>query len=466
MSVDPRGAAAPRPEPQGAGVRAAASKAIRAVRFDGVSLKAVLPKALAGLRDPRDRALCEAICFDAVRWLPRYDAVLARLLDRPLATSARDVHGLLLAGLAQLDAMQLADYAAMSSTVEAVRVLGQPRLVGMVNGVLRRFLREREALFAAVDADPATRHAHPQWLIDTLQRDWPEALDATLAANNAPAPLWLRVNLRHGTRAAYLERLRAEGLDADAPAIAPAALRLHTHLAPTRLPGWDAGDVSVQDLAAQLAAPALGVLPGERVLDAGAAPGGKTAHLLEAHPDIELVALDRDARRLQRVGETLARLGLKATVQAGDASAPDGWWSGRAFDRILLDAPCSGTGIVRRQPDIKWHRRAADIPALAALQARLLDGLWPLLRPGGRLLYATCSVLKDENEHQIDAFLARTRSAAAIALPDRHGRASGSGRQRLPGEDGGDGFFYAALEKRVDAPAAAAGGRAAGRVPA
>lgn len=449
-------------EVQGAAVRAAAAKAIRAVRFDGASLKAALPPALANLRDPRDRALCEAICFEAARWMLRYDAVLARLLERPLAANARDVHGLLLAGLAQLDAMQLAEYAALSSTVEAARVLGQPRLVGMVNGVLRRFLREREALFAAVDADIGRRTAHPAWLLDTYTADWPDARDAILDNNNAVPPLWLRVNLQRGTRDAYLARLREAGLDADTSDLAPAALRLHTHLAPTRLPGWDDGDVSVQDLAAQLAAAALDTAPGMRVLDAGAAPGGKTAHLLELQPQIELVALDRDARRLQRVGETLARLGLKATVQAGDATSPDGWWSGRAFDRILLDAPCSGTGIVRRQPDIKWHRRSNDIPTLVSLQSRLLDGLWPLLHPGGRLLYATCSILKDENERQIDAFLARTPDARAVPLPDRHGRASGAGRQRLPGEDGGDGFFYAALEKT----AGAGGPAAARRVPA
>ena len=444
---------------QGAAVRAAAAKAIRAVRFDGASLKAVLPKALADLRDTRDRALCEAICFEAVRWMPRYEAVLARLLERPLVAGARDVHGLLLAGLAQLDAMQLADYAALSSSAEAARVLGQPRFVGVVNGVLRRFQREHVALLADVDAEPGVREAHPSWLVETLRRDWSDASAAILANNNVAAPLWLRVNLQRGTRDDYLALLRAEGLDADASDFAPAALRLHGHIAPTRLPGWAEGRVSVQDLSAQCVADLLDVEPGQRVLDAGAAPGGKTAHLLERYPDVgEVIALDRDARRLQRVGETLARLGLKATVQAGDAGAPDGWWSGREFDRILLDAPCSGTGVIRRQPDIKWHRRASDIGSLATLQARLLDGLWPLLRTGGRLVYATCSILKDENERQIDAFLARTPDAVAVPLPDHLGQRSGHGRQRLPGEEGGDGFFYAAMEKT-----AVAGGGAAAR---
>ena len=441
---------APSADPQGAAVRAAAARAIRAVRFDGASLKAVLPKALADLRDSRDRALCEAICFEAVRWMPRYDAVLQRLLERPLMASARDIHGLLLAGLAQLDAMQLADYAALSSSAEAARVLQQPRFVGVVNGVLRRFQREHVALFASVDADLAVRTAHPQWLIDALARDWPDALDDMLVQNNAEAPLWLRVNLQRGSREDYLALLRAEGLDADAPVAMPSALRLHTHLAPTRLPGWSDGRVSVQDYSAQGVAELLAIEPGHRVLDAGAAPGGKTAHMLERYPDVgEVIALDRDARRLQRVGDTLGRLGLKATPQVGDAGSPDGWWSGREFDRILLDAPCSGTGVIRRQPDIKWHRRASDITTLVALQARLLRGLWPMLRVGGRLVYATCSVLKDENERQIDAFLARTPDAVAVPLPDHLGQRSGHGRQRLPGQDGGDGFFYAAMEKRA-----------------
>ena len=238
----------------GAAVRAAAAKAIRAVRFDGASLKAVMPKALAGLRDARDRALCEAICFEAVRWMPRYEAVLARLLERPLVAGARDVHGLLLAGLAQLDAMQLADYAALSSSAEAARVLGQPRFVGVVNGVLRRFQREHVALLAAADAEPGVRDAHPPWLVETLQRDWSDASAAILTNNNAAAPLWLRVNLQRGSRDDYLALLRAEGLDADAPDFAPAALRLHSHLAPTRLPGWADGRVSVQDLSAQCVA--------------------------------------------------------------------------------------------------------------------------------------------------------------------------------------------------------------------
>ena len=433
----------------GAKTRALAAGVIAAVRFEGRSLKAALPDALARLPDARDRALCEAIAFEAVRWLPRYEFWLTRLLDKPLTAPARNVHGLLLAGLAQLDAMALADYAAISATAEAARTLRQPRFVGLVNAVLRRFLRERDSLTTAAKANAEAATAHPRWLIDALRHDWPQHADTLLEQNTAQAPMWLRVNLRHGSREACLARLQQIGIDAQPDAFAPAALRLARPLAPTTLPGWDAGAVSVQDLSAQLAAPLLDAKPGERVLDIGAAPGGKTAQILETFPELaEVVALDVDATRLARVKATLKRLGLHATCIAGDAGNPGDWWDGEAFDRILLDAPCSATGVIRRQPDIKWHRRDTDIPTLTAQQARLLDAAWPMLRPGGRLVYATCSVLRDENDRQIDAFLARTPSATSLLLPEGLGQRAGVGAQRFPQTDGGDGFFYAALEKR------------------
>jgi 16S rRNA (cytosine967-C5)-methyltransferase len=434
---------------EGAVVRAAAARAIRAVRFDGVSLKAALAAAIAALPDARDRALCEAICFQACRWALRYERLLALLLPRPLPASLREVQALLLGGLAQLDAMRLAPYAAISASAEAARVLRHPRHVGLVNAVLRRWTRERDALEAALGADPVAQHAHPDWLLQALRRDWAEADAQILSANNTIAPLWLRANARRGDGASLQARLAAAGAVTHTVPFAPDALRLDSGTDPTRLPGWDDGALSVQDLAPQLTAPALAAIAGERVLDACAAPGGKAAHLLERTGLSELVALDVDPSRLERVRTTLQRLGLQATLQVADAATPATWWDGRAFDRILLDAPCSGTGVIRRQPDIKLHRRAADVPALCAQQARLLDGVWPLLRPGGRLVYATCSVLKDENERQIDAFLARTADALAVDLPPHYGRLSGAGRQRLPGEDGGDGFFHAALEKRA-----------------
>ncbi len=429
--------------------RALAAEVIEAVRFDGRSLKAVLPDALARLRDPRDRALCEAIVFEAMRWLPRYEFWLGRLLDRPLPAAARRIHALLLGGFAQLDAMGLSDYAAISATAEAARTLRQPRLVGLVNAILRRFGREREALRAALDSSPAAAAAHPRWLLDRIVANWPQDAARIVDGNNAQAPMWLRVNRRRATREAYAAMLAAEGIECEPVGGAPQALRLARPVAPTRLPGWSEGLVSVQDLSAQCAVPLLDAQPGDRVLDIGAAPGGKTAQILETFEALgEVVALDIDGARLARVEGTLARLGLSARCIQGDAARPADWWDGVGFDRILLDAPCSATGVIRRQPDIKWHRREEDIAALAQRQAALLDAAWPMLRPGGRLVYATCSVLRDENDRQIDAFLARTPAARAILPPDDFGLRVGAGVQRFPQGNGGDGFFYAILAKQ------------------
>ena len=432
--------AAPAP---GAAVRAAAARVIDAVLVEGRSLTAALAAGLPGLADARDRALLEALCYETVRHRLRYQALRDALLERPLPRAARPLPALLLVGLAQLEGLGMAPYAALSATAEAARVLGKPHLVGLVNGVLRRFDRERAPRRAA--ADQAAGHDHPDWLVAAVQADWPAEADAVLAANNREAPLWLRVNRRRLSREDYRDRLAAAGIAAEAPDGVPDALRLQAPVAPTSLPGWGEGLVSVQDAAAQLALRVLDPQPGQRVLDACAAPGGKAAHLLERAPGIELLALDSDPARLQRVAQGLERLGLAATLRAADATDPDRWHDGRGFDRILLDAPCSGTGVIRRHPDIKWHRRSSDIAALVALQARLLEALWPMLAPGGRLVYATCSLLKDENERQIDAFLARHGDARACALALPVGRASGAGWQILPGEADMDGFFYAAL---------------------
>ena len=443
----------------GAAPRARAAEVIAAVRFEGRSLRAVLPDALARLDDPRDRALCEAIAFESLRWLPRYEFWLGRLLERPLPAAARRIHGLLLGGLAQLDAMGLSDYAAISATAEAARTLRQPRLVGLVNAVLRNFVRERTRLVAALGEHAEARTGHPRWLLDRLTADWPQEAARIVEGNTIQAPMWLRVNRRRAAPAGYAAALAAAGIDAVPDAFAPQALRLARPLAPTRLPGWDEGAVSVQDLSAQCAAPLLDARPGERVLDIGAAPGGKTAQILETFDGLaEVVALDIDATRLARVEQTLARLGLSARCVEGDGARPDAWWDGETFDRILLDAPCSGSGVIRRQPDIKWHRRDEDIATLVRRQAELLDAAWPMLRPGGRLVYATCSVLRDENDRQIDAFLARTPTARAVPPPDDLGLRVGVGAQRFPQADGGDGFFYAILDKADAAGAAGADG--------
>ena len=431
----------------GSPLRAAAARVLAAVLGQGRSLKAELAATLPRWPDPRDRALIEAICFQALRHRRRYEFVLQRWMQRPLPARERLVHCLLLAGLAQLEALRLPGHAAVASSAGAARALGRAPMVGLVNALLRRAAREP---WPESD-DPAVVHSHPDWLLGALQADWPEHWQAILAANNEAAPMWLRLNPGHGTATGLVAELAEAGI---ASAVVPGlsdALRLDVPVAVARIPGWAEGRASVQDGSAQLAVAALAPRPGERVLDACAAPGGKAAQiagLLQGRG--ELLALDRDARRLARLEETLARLGLASAavqVRAADAGTPAAWWDGRPFDAILLDAPCSATGIIRRQPDVKWHRRADDIPALAAQQARLLDALWPLLAPGGRLLYATCSVLRAENAAQVGAFLARTPGARAEDPGQAFGHADGPGRQRLPGEQGMDGFFYALLRK-------------------
>ncbi|MBS0556549.1 MAG: 16S rRNA (cytosine(967)-C(5))-methyltransferase RsmB [Proteobacteria bacterium] len=428
----------------GANPRALAAQALAEV-VAGKSLRAVQSATAARLDDARDRALFTALLHEGARWWLRFDVALDAMLERPLRERDADIRALLVLGLVQVEILRLSDYAAVSATVEAARALRKPSFAGLVNALLRRWLREREACNARLDRDAATATAHPPWLIASLQSDWPQEAAAILAANNRAAPLWLRINRRRVTPAGFAAQLAEAGVACRAPDDAPDALLLESSLDVTGLPGYAQGAFAVQDGAAQQAAALLDLRAGQRVLDACAAPGGKSAHILES-ADVRLTALDADARRLPRLRENLQRLGLAADVRAGDAATPRDWWDGVAFDRILLDAPCSATGIIRRQPDVKLHRRADDISALCVTQERLLDALWPLLGRGGRLVYATCSVLADENARQVDAFLGRHADARGVQ-PTLPWHAAGAGVQNLPGESGMDGFFYALVEK-------------------
>ena len=314
--------------------------------------------------------------------------------------------------------------------------------------------REREALEAKADAHPVGRTAHPAWLLEQLQQDWPDDWEAIVEANNSRAPMTLRVNARRGSRAAYLEKLAAADIDAIAHPLAVDGISLEKPTDVSKLPGFVNGEVSVQDAAAQLVADVMHPEAGQRIVDACAAPGGKTGHLLERQPDIgALIALDRDPDRLDRVAENLARLELSATLKAADAARLDEWWQPELanepepFDIVLLDAPCSGTGVIRRHPDIKLLRRAKDIASLESQQARLMDALWQTLKPGGRLVYTTCSVLRAENERQVSNFIQRHDDAVSLPIAVDWGRPAGFGRQVLPGEAGMDGFYYAVLLK-------------------
>jgi len=425
-------------------VRAEAAHSL-ALIVAGESLRAVFAAASSKLRDPRDRALLSSLLHESARWWLRYDAAVNALLEHPLREP--QLHALLVLGIVQLEVLKMPEYAAVAATVEAARSLRRPKFAGLINAILRRWLRERDAVILRLDADIVTRSAHPRWIIDALAKDWPAELPAILASNNAQAPLWLRINRRRTTRDALLALFGQAGRAARIVDGCESALVLDESTDVTRLPGYAEGHFSVQDGAAQHAADLLALRDGQRVLDACAAPGGKSAHILET-AQVDLVALDRDTQRLPRIRENLDRLGLRARVCAGDAATPSTWWDGVRFDRILLDAPCSATGIIRRQPDIKLHRRATDMAALVAAQSRILAALWPLLAPGGRLVYATCSVLSDENARQMAHFLAGRDDARLqdVALAGWR-RANGAGAQNLPGEHEMDGFFYAVVDK-------------------
>ena len=422
--------------------RVIATRVLDAVLHHGRSLKAELATSLNQLSDPRDRALVEAICFAVLREGARFDAALAAWLPRPLAKRDRELRALLLAGFAQLDPLGLPAHAAVGATVEAARVLGRQHQSGLVNALLRR--AQREGLPAL---EPSAQW--PRWLRARIEQDWPDQAEAIFIASAQAPPSWLRVNRRQAGRDDYVERLRKQDIEAVAVAGLADGLRLQSALPVASLPGFAEGMVSVQDGAAQRVADALAPPPGARVLDACAAPGGKAAHLLERDPTLRLTAIDIDPLRLRQVRETLQRLRVAdhAELHAADAAALDSWWDGNPFDVVLLDAPCSASGIVRRQPDVLLHRRDSDLAALCKVQAALLDSLWRTLAPDGVLLYATCSILQSENATQVQAFLARTPDAIAEPLDERFGRPSGAGRQRLPGEDGMDGFFYARLRK-------------------
>jgi 16S rRNA (cytosine967-C5)-methyltransferase len=429
--------------------RAAAARAVSAVLDGGQSLAASLPRCLRPLGDPGTRALAQELTYGCLRHEPRLRWFAGRLLTTPPAAVDSEVLALILVGLYQIDQIGTPAHVAVSVTVEACRTLGRARARGLVNAVLRNFLRRRPELTRAADADPPARHRHPRWLIDTVARAWPAAWPDILAANNARPPMTLRVNARNPGRDAYLRELASAGIQAAPTRWSPDGVVLRDPVRVDDLPGFRAGQVSVQDEAAQLAAPLLDALPAQRVLDACAAPGGKSAHLLERVAGIELVAVEAEAERLITLRDTLQRLGLTATVIGGDAADPGAWWDGRAFDRILLDAPCTATGVIRRHPDIKALRRPTDVAATAALQARLLDALWSLLQGNGKLLYATCSLLPAENQDQIRSFLGRRPDAVVLPIETEWGIPTDPGRQILPGQGDMDGFFYALLQKRA-----------------
>ncbi|MDE2090014.1 MAG: 16S rRNA (cytosine(967)-C(5))-methyltransferase RsmB [Gammaproteobacteria bacterium] len=414
------------------------------------SLNDALAAALSSLSRPTDRALAQELCYGVLRCHPRLEKIARRLLHHPLKRRDADVLSLMMIGLYQLAYLRVPAYAAIDATVEAARALGKPWAAGLTNAVLRGFQRDAARLLAEVDTDAEARHALPAWLLEDIKTDWPDDWRAIAQASAAHPPMSLRVNTRRLSRADYLQRLRDAGMGAREALHTTTGLVLDAPLEVERLPGFAEGWVSVQDAAAQLAAPLIGLAPGQRVLDACAAPGGKTCHILETEPGVRLLALDVDRERLTRVRDNLKRLALHAELIAADAARPHAWWDGTPFDRILLDAPCSAIGVLRRHPDIKVLRGARDVETLATGQQRLLDALWPLLARGGMLLYATCSILAVENARRVAGFLAGHDDARERPIDAAWGHSCAHGRQILPGEDGMDGFYYACLTKAIE----------------
>ncbi len=427
--------------------RAVAARVVEQVIDRG----ALLDRALAqstGARRARTAALVQEMAYGTLRWAMPLQHIARTLLERPLRSRDSDVHALLLVGLYQLVYMRVPAHAAVAETVAAAELLNKAWAKGLLNACLRTFTRDKDALLEQIRRDPVLASGHPGWLLDELRHAWPDHHGAIVETNNRHPPMSLRVNLLRNTRTEYLACLHDAGLRARAVAPVRCAAVLETPVSVTELPGFAEGRVSVQDAAAQLAPELLDVHAGERVLDACAAPGGKLGHILEHCPGAgHVIALDRAPARLSLIRENLARLRLRARVVAGDATDPGAWWDGIAFDRILVDAPCSGSGVIRRHPDIKLQRGPSDVDELVRLQARILDGLWSLLASGGKLLYVTCSVLPAENELQVSAFIGRHGDASVLPLRASVGVARAPGLQTLPGQEDMDGFYYACLQK-------------------
>lgn len=427
--------------------RAACAQILLQVLDEGKSLSTLIPQAQSQV-SPKDLALVQEICFGVCRVLPRLERILKQLVSKPLKGKTRIVHCLLLVGLYQLLYLRVPDHAAISETVNAVKPLKSDSFRALVNGVLRRFLREQESILAVADKHWQTEH--PEWLVNRLKKAYPNWRDI-IDANNQKPPMWIRVNPQHSTPEDYRKLL---GELAENPAqitacVPECAIKLRTPSAVSQLPHFAEGWATVQDAHAQWSALLLGAQNGEQILDACAAPGGKTTHILELAPQAQVTALDIESSRLVRVTENLARLGQQAKVICGDACTPAQWSPhDERFDRILLDAPCSATGVIRRHPDIKWLRKEEDIAELAALQGRILHALWEKLKVGGTLLYATCSVLPEENSEQIQHFLENTPNARLEPLDFGDKRCDM--QQFLPNAQGGDGFFYAKLIKVAD----------------
>ena len=425
--------------------RLLAAQALTSVLCHKGSLASSLPRALEAA-EHGDRALIQQLCYGTCRHFPQLELIADQLLHKPMKPQDQDIYALILMGLYQIKAMRTPDYAAVDATVQAAKASGKRWADKLINGVLRSYIRGGAELAEVLNEHNAYRYNHPEWLVSKLSHHWPDDWQQIIAANDPQGPLTLRVNTRKVSRSDYIISLADAGHAAHACHISEVGVQLAQATDVTQLPGFAEGWFSVQDEAPQLSAPLLQLEAGQRVLDACAAPGGKTCHLLEAQ-DVTVVAVELEERRIGRMQENLQRMGMAAQIICGDASEPEQWWDGQAFDRILLDAPCSATGVIRRNPDIKMLRTSEDVLELVQLQLKLLNNLWPLLKPGGYLLYATCSVLRQENDRLVARFIKQQEQVQHCVIDADWGIQMEVGRQLLPNPISHDGFYYAKLYK-------------------
>lgn len=427
--------------------RTVATQIVTQVIKNKHSLSESLESGLSVLKDSRERALAQSLCYGVLRWQPRLELLLKLLLKKPLQSKDYDIKALLLIGLYQHIYSRIPSHAATAATVEVTRHLKKTWATSLVNAVLRNFQRQQTVLLDKIDQDISARWAHPLWFLRKLQRDFPENWTSLAQANNEHPPMSLRINALLTSRDAYLALLKESHIEATYIPYTECGITVNQPMPVDKLPNFSKGWVSVQDGAAQLAVELLDVPEGARILDACAAPGGKTAHLLERNKTGIVFALDNQKQRVEKINETLKRLHLSAVVRYADATQPEKWWNGQLFERIILDVPCSSSGVVRRHPDIKFLRQATDIAQFVEQQAKLLDSVWQLLSPQGKLLYITCSVFAEENHVQMHNFLKKHDDAREIPLTVEWGHAMPVGRQILTGEHGFDGFYYALCQK-------------------
>jgi 16S rRNA (cytosine967-C5)-methyltransferase len=426
-------------------LRQLAAQVLNHVLKEGVSLTVALNSGLKPVAEAKNRAFIQALCYGVMRDYSSLNFIAQQMLVKPLKQKEIEINLLILIGLYQLRSMRVAPHAAVAETVAAVGKKTWAK--NLVNALLRQYLRDQAVLEQQLTTDALALSNHPQWLLDAIQHDWPQQLATIIEQNQQPPPLTLRINRLRSSREQYAELLLNQGFEFTLVDNSETAIQLTQAVPVEQLPYFAQGWVSVQDAAAQLTAPLLDLQPHQRVLDLCAAPGGKSTAIFETQPLVQLTAVDSDPQRLKRLHDNVQRLGVQLKIQLGDATQARTWWDGHLFERILLDAPCSALGVIRRHPDIKWLRRAEDVPMLQQLQRQLLEAAWHLLARGGILLYATCSILQAENEQMIAAFLAEQADSFEIPITAAWGQQRSQGRQILTGEANMDGFYYARLGK-------------------